>query len=81
MIDSDDRNFVVHAWIRNDDDTYGHYTYNNYLEAADDLRNEKIIAIIAEGMVMGLEITYEQPSKPYNRSIWWHRKAQEKTNA
>jgi lantibiotic modifying enzyme len=71
MIKPDDRDFMVHAWVRNDDDTYGHYFYDNYLEAANDLRDENIIAIVAEGMVVDLELTYEQPSKPYNKTIWW----------
>jgi lantibiotic modifying enzyme len=71
MISPDDRSFVVHAWIRNDDDTYGQYTYNSYLEAANDLRDEQIIAILAEDMVVDLELTYDQPSKPYNKTIWW----------
>jgi len=71
MTEPNDTTYVVHAWIRNDDDTYGQYTYNSYSEAANDLKDENIIAIIAEDMVVDLEITYEQPSKPYNKTIWW----------
>jgi hypothetical protein len=73
MIEPDDRKFTVHVYVRNDDDSFNRHTYNNYLEAANELRGENIIFMIAEGMALDAEVTYEQPSKPYNRSIWWRR--------
>jgi len=81
MIKPDDRSFVVHAYIRNDDDTYGHYSYNNYLEAVTDLKDEEIIFIVANDLALDAEVTYEQPSKPYNRTIWHRQTDKSKANA
>lgn len=69
---SDARSFPVTAFILNDDGSYGAYTYNNYLEAADDLRNETIIAIIADDEVMDIEITYDS-KHTYSKSIFWNK--------
>lgn len=76
---SDARSFPVTAFILNDDGSYGEYTYNNYQEAATDLRNETIIAIIADDEVMDVEITYTTAQAHnckdiYSKSIFWNRK-------
>lgn len=76
---SDARSFPVTAFILNDDGSYGQYTYNNYQEAATDLRNETIIAIIADDEVMDIEITYTTAraydcKDSYSKSIFWNRK-------
>jgi len=79
MIEQDARSFPVTAFVLNDNGSYGQYAYSSYLEAADDLRSETIIAIIADTEVMDVEITYSTAraydcKDHYSKSIFWNRK-------
>ena len=76
----DERTFPVTAFILNDDGTYGEYKYENFLIAANDLRHETIVAIIADDQVMDAEITYSTADAHdckdiYSKSIFWNRKS------
>lgn len=78
-IASDERTFSVTAFILNDDGTYGEYEYENFLIAANDLRHETVIAIIADDQVMDVEFTYTTANAHdckdiYSKSIFWNRK-------
>ena len=79
-IEFDFRMFPVTAFILNDDGTYGLYRYENFLTAANDLRHETIVAIIADNQVMDAEITYSTADAHdckdiYSKSIFWNRKS------
>jgi len=65
---------IIHVWIRTETDGFEHKVFNSFREATETLTNEKIIAMLAEDMVIDFEVTYEQPSNPYNKTIWWNRK-------
>lgn len=65
---------IIHVWVRTEDETFEHKVFSSFLEATQALTNQKIIAMIAEDMVVDFEVTYEQPSKPYNKTIWWNKK-------
>ena len=64
---------MIHAFIRNEDDSYEQRIYSSYDNAVADLADRDIIFMVSEDVALDAEITYEQPSKPYNRSIWWRR--------
>ena len=65
---------IIHVWIRTETDGFEHKVFNSFREATEALTNENIIAMLAEDMVIDFEVTYEQPSNPYNKTIWWNRK-------
>jgi hypothetical protein len=66
---------TIHVWVRKDDDGFEHLTFLNstMTEVAESIKDKKIIAMIDESLTVECEITYEQPSRPYNRSVWWWR--------
>jgi hypothetical protein len=66
---------TVHAWIRTDDEGFEHLTFldTSIEDAVKEIGDEKIIAIFDESMVVEGEFTYEQPSRPFNKTIWWYR--------
>ena len=64
---------MIHAFIRNEDDSYEQRIYSSYDNAVADLADRDIIFMVSEDVALDAEITYEQPSKPYNKSIWWRR--------
>lgn len=68
-------NNTIHAWIRNDDETFRHLTFLDLTisQVAETLRGNNVIAIIDESLMVECEFTYEQPSNPYNKTIWWYR--------
>ena len=77
-IEGDYRRFPVTAFILNDDGTYGEYKFDNFLDAANDLRHETIIGIVADDQVMDVEITYSTANAYdckdiYSKSIFWNR--------
>ena len=65
----------VHAWVRKEDETFEHLTFLDVTiaEAVERIGDQNIIAIFDEKNVVEGEFTYEQPSKPYNKTIWWYR--------
>lgn len=66
---------TIHAWIRTEDEGFGHLVFvdSTIADVADNLSDSNVIAIIDESLMVECEFTYEQPSKPYNKTIWWYR--------
>lgn len=65
---------IIHVWVRTENDGFEHKVYNSFVEAVAALKCHDIISMLAEDMVIDFEVTYEQPSNPYNKTIWWNRK-------
>ena len=65
---------IIHVWVRTENDGFEHKVYNSFVEAVTALKGQDIISMLAEDMVIDFEVTYEQPSNPYNKTIWWNRK-------
>jgi hypothetical protein len=66
---------TIHAWIRTEGEGFKHLTFldSTIVDVAENLRGNNVIAIIDESLMVECEFTYEQPSNPYNKTIWWWR--------
>lgn len=66
---------TIHAWVRTEDEGFEHLTFldSSIVDVAESIRDRDVVAIIDESLMVECELTYEQPSKPYNKTIWWYR--------
>ena len=66
---------TIHAWVRTEDEGFEHLTFldSTIVDVAKSIRDKDVVTIMDEALMVECEITYEQPSKPYNKTIWWWR--------